>query len=369
MSSAAEETEGATRYAGATNTDSPPLTAEHTSSDQQWLVKLLLEAGLKGEHDALYALAQRFQQQPHTLRLIAAYLKRWYAGRLNGLETIVGLAHCNNAEALGRVLSAFEHKLHATSDLTLLYLLSLSDCPVPQLSMKTVFRSTLMERWLTRRDDYARFLGPLGRLNTEHWHWVIENLRRLQLLEQAIPEQHDLLFVEAPIREHFRHKLRAYSTTIFEQASQDMDKLFQDTVVEFRQRYRTTPEIRTLISPELKTELALEAQQHSPHDPHKALWKTAELDALQHDLVALRNSLGNLKIRTAHLAEQLRDNNAAHHAQAAHRVSEKNDGKSDEANHLQAQQKSAATALPRLTLPHTARNHPLDTTTAGQDSA
>ena len=270
--------------------------------DNQWLIKLLVDAGLKGDRNDLSTLAQRFHQQPHTLRLIAAYLKRWYAGRLNGLSTITGLADCDNKDALGLVLNAFENKLRGASDLTLLYLLSLSDRPVPQQHMKNVFRSTLMERWLTRRDDYVRFLGPLGRLNTEHWHWVIENLRRLQLLEQPIPGQHDLLFVEEPIRQYFRSNLRARSKNIFEQATQDMEKLFQETVVEFRQRYYSTPEIKTFISPELTAELELE---ESTQDPRAALWKAPELDEIQAHLAALRNSLSTLKTHAEDLAAHL----------------------------------------------------------------
>lgn len=303
MSSAAEGVYGASMAANSLSNSSISPTANADHSNEQWLLKLLIEAGLKGDRTELLTLAERFQHQPHTLRLIAAYLKRWYAGRLNGLDIISGFADCADDEALARVLNAFENKLNGASDLTLLYLLSLSDRPVPQQHMQSAFHSTLMERWLTKRDDYVRFLGPLGRLNTEHWHWVVENLRRLQLLEQPVSGQHDLLFVEEPIRQYFRRKLRERNPGVFEQATQDMDKLFEDNVVEFRQRYQSAPEIKTWLSPELRAEL----EEEKP-DPYAALWKSEELDTVQSQLDALRGSLGSLKQRSEKLAEQLRVN-------------------------------------------------------------
>ncbi|MGB1010899.1 MAG: hypothetical protein ACPGVP_14350 [Thiolinea sp.] len=275
------------------------------STDEQWLEQLIA-AGLKGDRNQLTALADRFHTQPHLLELLTAYLKRWHAGRLNGLNTLPDLLTSKTDEdALALLLQAFENKLRGASDLTLLYLLSLSDRPVPQQHMKNMFRSTLMERWLTRRDDYVRFLAPLGRLNEEHWHWVVENLRRLQLLEQPIAGQHDLLFVAEPIRQYFRRNLRERSKSIFEQASADMQKLFQDTVVDFRQRYRETPEIKTWISPELQETLGLETKEA---DPEAALWKAEELDTAQNQLSALRHSLSTLKAQTERLTEHLNHN-------------------------------------------------------------
>ena len=367
MSSAAEEVYGIA-MSGTIATEWPNPASEDALSDNQWLVKLLIEAGLKGKRSDLRTLAQRFNEQPHTLRLIAAYLKRWYAGRLNGLETIVGLAGCKDEDALGQVLGAFENKLRGASDLTLLYLLSLSDRPVQQQHMKNVFRSTLMERWLTRRDDYVHFLGPLGRLNTEHWHWVIENLRRLQLLEQPIAGQHDLLFVEEPIREHFRQKLRARGNNVFEQAMQDMDKLFEDTVIEFRQLYRSTPEIKTFISPELKASLELEEKKPDP-----PLWKTTELDTMEQQLLALRHSLDNLKTRTSHLAEQLRGQDEAG-GDAANKKNTESSGHGAISsqpiiNSAKGSKQSDGphVASRKLTLPpHAVRNIKSEATTAGQ---
>lgn len=119
----------------------------------------LHKAGIKGNEKQLESVAADFGNDTLALDLLAAYLKRWYAGRLNGLETIpVLLDDKPEGRGLRRILAAFEHKLHATSDITLLYLLSLSDRPVAHQHMKAVFHSTLMERWLTKRDDYVRFL-------------------------------------------------------------------------------------------------------------------------------------------------------------------------------------------------------------------
>ncbi len=123
-----------------------------------------------------------------------------------------------------------------------------------QRHMQVVFRSSFIERWLTKRDDYVRFLGPLGRLNEEHWHWVIENLRRLHLLESPI------------IRTYFRNKLQLRNQTVFKQGSADMEKLSRDTVVEFRQRYQSTPEIKSWISPELCEQLEQEVKQEAQQD-------------------------------------------------------------------------------------------------------
>lgn len=372
MSSAAAEAYGVA-MSDTTSTTKPNLAVDNSLadklSDKQWLVKLLIDAGLKGERSDFHMLAQRFHAQPHTLRLIAAYLKRWYAGRLSGLDAITGLTECRDEDALNLVLNAFENKLRGASDLTLLYLLSLSDLPVPQQHMKSVFRSTLMERWLTRRDDYVRFLGPLGRLNTEHWQWVIENLRRLQLLEQPIPGQHDLLFVEEPIRQYFRHNLRTHNKHVFEQATQDMEKLFQDTVVEFRQRYRSTPEIKTFISPELTAELELEEPKP---DPLAALWKSPELDKAEDHLQALRNSLGTLKASTERLAAQLRENYCVSEHESEQSNRENNDKNNSKIVAAQQQKidgakgsdnthavaKAANRQLQKLTLPHTARQQP-----------
>lgn len=344
-----------------TATTKPNLAVDNSQVDKQWLVNLLIDAGLKGEQSDFHMLAQRFYQQPHTLRLIAAYLKRWYAGRLSGLDTIHGLKDCRDDDALGLILNAFENKLYGASDLTLLYLLSLSDRPVPQHHMKHVFRSTSMERWLTRRDHYVRFLGPLGRLNTEHWHWVIENLRRLQLLEQPIPGQDDLLYVEEPIRQYFQQNLRTRKKTVFEQATKDMQRLFADTVIDFRRRYRNTPEMKTFISPQLKAEL--ERQECA------AFWKAQELDEVQIRLSALRQSLATLKTQTADLAAQLNpETNRV--AEPAPKEPDSNADVSTAHQPVQPEQQKPNNAKgskkQRLTLPHTARRsekHPAKTAT------
>lgn len=281
-------------------------------NDDKYVLQLK-EAGIKGEPKKLKQLAADFGNDPLTLHLLAAYLKRWYAGRLNGVETIpVLLDSAPEGQGLRRVLAAFEIKLRGTSDMTLLYLLSLSDRPVAHQHMKAVFHSTLMERWLTKRDDYVRFLGPLGRLNEEHWQWVIENLRRLKLLEAPIAKQHDLLVVADPIRNYFRANLKLRNRAVFEQGTADMEKLSKDTVIDFRQRYQSTPEIKTWISPELQEQLDLEAQQEQipeAQEEKSVLWKQEELDTAQQQLLALRDSLSMLKSHTKKLAKHLAESN------------------------------------------------------------
>ncbi|PIE00872.1 MAG: hypothetical protein CSA79_01870 [Thiothrix nivea] len=278
----------------------------------------LQQAGIKGELTKLKQVAQDFDNDVLTLNLLAAYLNRWYAGRLNGLETIPVLLHSETTgQGLRRILAAFEAKLHGTSDITLLYLLTLSDRPVVQRHMQVVFRSSFIERWLTKRDDYVRFLGPLGRLNEEHWHWVIENLRRLHLLESPIAKQPDLLVVAEPIRTYFRNKLQLRNQTVFKQGSADMEKLSRDTVVEFRQRYQNTPEIKSWISPELCEQLEQEVKQEAQQDnvaekltesqEEPVRWRHEELSTAQEQLAGLRKSLAALKAHTQKLAHQLSD--------------------------------------------------------------
>lgn len=269
----------------------------------------LQKAGIKGNEKQLESIATDFGNDTLTLDLLAAYLNRWYAGRLNGLETIpVLLDDKPEGRSLRRVLAAFETKLRTTSDMTLLYLLSLSDRPVAHQHMKTVFHSTLMERWLTKRDDYVRFLGPLGRLNEEHWQWVIENLRRLKLLEAPITKQHDLLVLADPVRDYFRNNLKLRNMTVYRQGTADMEKLSKDTVIDFRKRYQSTPEIKTWISPELQEQLDMEAQrvpEPEEKDDKSILWKHEELDIAQQQLVALRESLSKLKSQTQKLTRHL----------------------------------------------------------------
>lgn len=261
--------------------------------------RFLLAQGIKGELAKLEQVAESFENDPLTLSLLSAYLKRWYAGRLNGLESIpVLFDQRSHGRALRRVLAAFQMKLAGASDLTLLYLLSLSDQAVPQLPMKLVFRSTFVERWLSRRDDYIRFLAPLGRLNEDHWHWVIENLRRLNLLAPPIPSHHDLLLVPESIRLYFREELRLKNPVAYKQGSLDMEKLFRETVV---QLYTPEPE------PEEK--------------PKPVLWEMNELDAAQQQVLALRCSLASLRqhsndlhqyllsMRTANLVLSTQENN------------------------------------------------------------
>ncbi len=278
------------------------------SQGGQWLT----DAGLKGDPTKLEKLAISFDNEPETLTLLAVYLKRWYAGRLNGLETIPVL-YDNNPEGrpFRRILAAFEKKLAGASDLTLLYLLSLSDEPVPQQHMKIVFRSTLLERWLSRRDDYVRFLGPLGRLNEEHWHWVIENLRRLHLLEPAQEGRNDLLLVPVTVRAYFRNELKLRHHTVFQQASDDMEKLFKETVVSLYEKQPNRPPVTTYLAPE-------HTQQHAPLaelkeesgvitavDKPPVLWASAELELAQEQLVALRNSLASLRRHSQTLQQHL----------------------------------------------------------------
>lgn len=146
---------------------------------------------------------------------------------------------------------------------------------------------------------------PLGRLNEEHWHWVIENLRRLKLLEAPITKQHDLLVVAPPVRDYFRSNLKLRNTMVFRQATADMEKLSKDTVVDFRQRYQSTPEIKTWISPELQEQLDQEAAAQQEKEHKSVLWKREELDTAQQQLVALRESLGKLKSQTQQLTQHL----------------------------------------------------------------
>ena len=263
--------------------------------------RFLLEQGLKGELSTLEQVAQTFENDPLTLSLLSAYLKRWYAGRLNGLESIPVLFDQRPVgRALRRVLAGFEVKLAGVSDMTLLYLLSLSDQPVPQLPMKLVFRSTFVERWLSRRDDYVRFLSPLGRLNEDNWHWVIENLRRLKLLEPPInlADQQDLLLVPERIRIYLREELRLKNPVAYKQGCADMDKLFRETVVPF---YPPEPVIE--------------------EKPKPILWERNELDSAQQQVLALRCSLASLRqhsqalnqhllsMRTANLMFSTQENN------------------------------------------------------------
>ena len=257
-------------------------------------IDLLKAKGIKGNSEQLAEAAERFNNDPFVLNLLAAFLSRWHSKRLNGISYLPMGTDKSARLSIDNILAAFEHKLRDTSDMTLLYLLSLSDQPVPQQHLKNVFRSTLMERWLTRRDEYVRFLSPLGRLNEEHWHWVIENLRRLNLLEQPMSGQHDLLFVAPAIRQYFRKKLLSRSASLYEQASADMQKLFTDTVIEFKQRYFDTPEIKTWISPELVAEFDREREERD-RKKQPVQWKKEELETAQQQLSALRQSLNDLK--------------------------------------------------------------------------
>ncbi|MEZ5447823.1 MAG: hypothetical protein R3E95_13070 [Thiolinea sp.] len=277
-------------------------TQQHDQPDNV-CIEYLLKAGIKAERARLEELAVRFGNDELTLTLLGAYLKRWHAGRLIGLETIPSLLpnEKQGPQGLRCVLAAFENRLRGASDLTLLNLLSLSDRPLLLGHVQNVFRSTLLERWLTRRDDYVRFLSPLGRLNQENWHWVIENLRRLQLLERPVAGQHDLLYVAEPIRRYFSHNLQQQNARVFNQASHDIRKLFEDTVVDFRQRYRSTPELKTWVPAELQEEL--EPPVYQP-----VLWKHEELDQAQQHLKALRHSLQAIREQTLQLTQQLGQN-------------------------------------------------------------
>lgn len=262
--------------------------------------RFLLEQGVKGDLAKLEQVAQNFDNDPLTLRLLSTYLRRWYAGRLNGLESIPILFDQRpTGRALRRLLTAFEMKLAGASDMTLLYLLSLSDQPVPQLPMKLIFRSTFVERWLSRRDDYVRFLAPLGRLNEDHWHWVVENLRRLNLLEQPIPGHHDLLLVPERIRLYLREELRLKNPVAYKQGCTDLEKLFRENIVPL-----STPEPTVTVE-----------------KPKPVLWEMTELDAAQQQVLALRCSLASLRqhshdlhqyllsMRTANLMAATQENN------------------------------------------------------------
>lgn len=273
-------------------------------------VALLQAGGVKGSQKQLEQLAQQFEYDELALDLVAAYLKRWYAGHLKGLESIPILYdNKESGRGLRRIITAFQYKLEGASDMTLLYLLSLSDDPVPQQHMKLVFRSTLLERWLSRRDDYVRFLGPLGRLNEDHWHWVIENLRRLHLLEPAIASHHDLLLVPPRIREYLRAELRLKQPVVYEQGSADIEKLFKETVISLYEKLPDRAAISTYLSPKVRHHLAakaaLEAAELRAKRPPPVLWQADELQDTQQQLVALRDSLAALRQHSQFMQQQL----------------------------------------------------------------
>lgn len=252
-------------------------------------VELLLAQGVKASKADLETVVASFGADPLTLRLLAAYLRRWYAGRLNGIESIPVLYDTQaNGRGLRRILSAFQHKLSGASDLTMLYLLSLSDYPVAQQSFKLVFRSTLLERWLSRRDDYIRFLAPLGRLNENHWHWVVENLRRLQLLDKQSPGQQDKLFVPEAVRLYFRGELYKYHYAVYLQASEDMQRLSAETVVDLQAR-------------QAQQKAQIQEQQAKMRKVSALLWDGDELNTMQTQLKTLRHSLSSLRRHSEHL--------------------------------------------------------------------
>lgn len=246
---------------------------------------LLSKAGVKGEIRDLKRIAADFDHDPLTLNLLGAYLCRWYAGRLIGVDSLPPLLETvAQGRPLKRVLAGFEHKFAESSDLTLLSLLSLSDHPVSEEALKLTFRSSLLERWLVRRDDYLRFLAPLGRLNHEHWHWVIENLRRLQLVETSQLGRHNMLSVAAPVRLYFRQRLQVKNEWVFNQASADMERLFSEIVVPLREM---EPEKKGTEIPDM-------------------LWRMDELDAASENLQALRQSLAALNKHTQRLQDHIK---------------------------------------------------------------
>ncbi|HPE59406.1 MAG: hypothetical protein KDI15_11670 [Thiothrix sp.] len=278
-----------------------------TQADREQGLSLLSAAGIKGSPEQLKQVVERYQANTTALTLLATYLKRWYAGRLNGLDTLPPLPRSTGTDpavqAVRQVLAAFENKMQGSSDLTLLTLLSLSDQPVPQQPMKAVFRSTLMERWLTKRDEYVRFLGPLGRLSEEHWHWVIENLRRLKLLEQPGKGHHDLLELPQAVRDYFRTRLRTNSPEVFRQATADMEKLFRETVVDFYYP-GNHPAITTRLDPmwEAKRREAREKRRRTL----AILWQPTELDDAHQQVLALRKSLQALNEHSHRLQASIR---------------------------------------------------------------
>jgi hypothetical protein len=164
----------------------------------------------------------------------------------------------------------------------MLYLLSLSDYPVAQQSFKLVFRATLLERWLSRRDDYSRFLAPLGRLNDNHWHWVIEDLRRLQLLDARPSGQHDKLFVPEAVRLYFRAEFHKYHHAAYLQASEDMQRLSAETVVDLQAR-------------QAQQRAQAQEKQAKMRKVSALLWNGDELNTMQTQLQTLRHSLSSLR--------------------------------------------------------------------------
>ncbi|PID49374.1 MAG: hypothetical protein CR991_06405 [Proteobacteria bacterium] len=247
--------------------------------------EILMSFGIKANQRALEGLISNFGSDPLTLHLLGAYLKRWYAGRLNGLESIPIL---NDPEVkyrgLRRILAAFQLKLHGTSDLTLLYLLSLSEQPVSQQALQLVFRSTLLKRWLSRHDEYQRFLTPLSRLNDKHWHWVIENLRRLQLLELEVSDEATYLLVPKPIRQFFYNELITKQYDVFQQAQADIARLFEDNII-------VGLDTKRLNSSSKSATTSLDAKELV----RELLWKKDELNHLCKNLSALRDALAALR--------------------------------------------------------------------------
>ncbi len=246
---------------------------------------VLSQAGIKADVRDLKRVAANFQNDPLTLRLLAAYLCRWYAGRLVGIDSLPALLEAvPQGRPLKRVLAGFENKFAESSDLILLSLLSLTDHPVSQEALKLTFSASLLERWLVRRDDYLRFLAPLSRLKHDHWHWVIENLRRLQLVESRQMGSHHMLLVPEPIRLYFRQRLQVKNELVFHQASSDMERLFSEIVVPLRE---WEPEKKGVEIPDM-------------------LWRSNELDAASENLQALRQSLAALNKHSQRLQNHIK---------------------------------------------------------------
>jgi tetratricopeptide (TPR) repeat protein len=171
-------------------------------------MQLLRETGVtQGTDKELQQAATEYEGHALALTLLGRYLAIRHKGEIRKRDTIKKLAYEKDKQGIHvrHVMDSYEHWLHSTPELELLYIMGLFDRPAPLGAIEALKQEPVI-RGLT---------DSLQLLSDEDWDFAIQHLRDLRLLSAS---EADKLDCHPLIREHFGEKLRAKGENPWQEA-------------------------------------------------------------------------------------------------------------------------------------------------------
>lgn len=168
---------------------------------------LLRDRGLKGSLYELAWVSHQFANHAFTLTLLASCVKNLLNGDIRQLDNIPILmdrqVHGRQAR---RLLAAYEQSLRKSTELALLYFLSVFDGAITCQELLGYFKESFCIRFPFRRNPLPKPVVALRCLKLEKLKGLQQRLYEFSLLTS--PATSDVLLLPPLVRDYFRQKLQ-----------------------------------------------------------------------------------------------------------------------------------------------------------------